>query len=386
VDVVTGMPHYPEWEVWPAYRKRLWTREHVNGVRVSRRWHYVPRSQSAVQRALYEGTFLASSTSPFLPRPDAIIGVTPTLGGAVQARLMAARYRVPYGIIFQDLSGRAAAQSGISGGGRVARVGRASEGWAARGATLVGIIAEGFRPYLTELGVEPGRIRRVRNWTHVGPATLDRDTVRHLLGLSPDQTICLHSGNMGSKQGLENVVECARLASASDPNLHFVLIGDGNQRQTLEQLVARSQLTNVTFLPIQSKELFPSVLSAADILLVNQRGSVTDMSLPGKLTAYFASGTPIVAAVADDSEAAIEIDAARGGLVVDLARPDALMTALRTVASDVDLRARLADAARRWSVERLSPAGVLGEYQRFVEDMLEARPTRHRDHNGCVGE
>jgi glycosyltransferase involved in cell wall biosynthesis len=379
VDVVTGMPHYPEWEVWPDYRKRLWMSERINDVPVRRRWHYVPRSQSALHRALYEGTFLASSTSPLLPRPDAIIGVAPTLGGAVQARLMARRYGVPYGVIFQDLSGRAAEQSGISGGGRVARVVRAAEGWAARGAAQVGIITEGFRPYLLGLGVDPRRIRRIRNWTHVGEPTVDREALRRRLGLPLDKTLCLHSGNMGFKQGLENVVECARLALTTDPSLHFVLIGDGNQRQQLEQLVAQYQLTNWTFLPIQPKELFPSVLAAADILLVNQRGSVKDMSLPGKLTAYFASGTPIVAAVSGESEAAIEISESRAGLVVEPDQPAALLDAIQTVAADSDIGGRLGAAGKQWAAERLSARGVLAEYEHFVADILASPARAGRD-------
>ena len=89
---------------------------------------------------------------------------------------------------------------------------RAAEGWAARGASAVGVIAEGFRPYLESMGVDPARIRRLRNWTHTGEATIERATMRAELGWPDDAMVCLHAGNMGYKQGLENVIEAARLA------------------------------------------------------------------------------------------------------------------------------------------------------------------------------
>ena len=84
-----------------------------------------------MQRAIYEGTFLVSA----LPAAceggvDAVIGIVPSLSGGILARLAATRNRIPYGLLFQDLMGPAAAQSGIAGGSRVAGLTRAAEAWA----------------------------------------------------------------------------------------------------------------------------------------------------------------------------------------------------------------------------------------------------------------
>lgn len=371
VSAITGLPSYPQWQVYDGYRRLLWKRESIDGVDVRRRWHYVPGTQSAIQRGLYEVTFLITGLSLVaLSRPDAVIGVVPSLSGGLLARLAARRFRVPYGLIFQDLVGKAAEQSGVSGGGRVAGAVRAAEGWAARGAAAVGIIAEGFRPYVESLGVEAGRIRRVRNWTHVDAPTMDRAVVRERLGLPQDAIVCLHSGNMGYKQGLENVVECARLAAGSDQRLLFVLVGDGSQRSYLEQLAARYRLPNFCFLPLQPRDLFANVLAAADLLLVNQRDTVSDMSLPGKLTAYFASGRPVVAAVAADSETAREIAASEAGLVVEPGVPDALLSAIEGLVRDWVKCERLGMAGKSYAAEYLSPPAVLSSYEAFVQSLL----------------
>lgn len=373
VTVLAGMPHYPAWRVPPAYAGQKSVVEMRHGVEVRRRSHYVPSTQSALQRGLYEATSLRIAVDAMrMPRPDVVLGVVPSLSGGIVARLAAARFRVPYGLIFQDLVGKAAEQSGVTGGGHVTGVVRAAEGWAARNAAAIGVIAEGFRPYLESLGVDAARIRRVRNWTHVGEATVDRAAMRAQLGWADDAVVCLHAGNMGYKQGLENVVECARLAAQAQSPMLFVLMGDGNQRAALARLAARYRLTNLRFLPLQASETFPSVLAAADVLLINQRASVNDMSLPSKLTSYFASGRPVVAAAAAHSETAREVSWSSGGLVVAPDDPRALLDTLLRVANDAGLRAHLAQSARAWAADKLSESAALHGYEQLLASVLAA--------------
>jgi colanic acid biosynthesis glycosyl transferase WcaI len=375
VTVVTGMPHYPAWRVEEAYAGTLTLREFREGVEVERRWHYVPGRQSALKRGLYEASFLATGLSSLmLPRPHAVLGVVPGLSGGVLARIAAKRFGVPYGLVFQDLMGRAAEQSGMAGA-RVGGVARLAEGWTARGAAAVGVVAEGFRPYLESLGVESDRIRRVRNWMHVGAATVEPAAMREWLGWPQDALVCLHAGNMGQKQGLENVIECARLAAAMMPHALFAFVGDGNQRPMLEALAARHGLANVRFLPLQPEQLFPSVLAAADVLLINQRGSVGDMSLPSKLTSYYAAGRPVIAAAATGSETAREVSHSSGGLVIKSDDPAALLEALMRLENDAGLRAYLVDRARTWAAGELSETAALRSYEQLVAAVLASAPS-----------
>src|SRR6266511_2817986 len=367
VTVLTGVPSYPQWLVYPGYRGMLRRRERLGGVDVRRVRNYVPRTQSVRQRGLYEASFLLGGlTTLTLPKPDAILGVVPALSGGLLARLAARRHDAPYGLVFQDLTGPAATQSGVAGGRRASATISAAEGWAARGATAVGVIAEGFRPYLESLGVEPDRIHRVRNWIHVEEPKLDRVTVRRRLDLPQEAVICLHAGNMGHKQGLSNVVECARMAASVDPRLLFVLMGDGSQRPLLVDLAQRHRLPNLRFLPIQPADLFSNILAAADVLLVNQRGSVTNMSLPGKLTSYFFSGQPVLAAVSAGSETAREIHAAGAGMVVSPDDPRSLLDALLGLAADLERRRQLGRAGIAYARAMLTAGQALAGLESMV--------------------
>ena len=371
VSVVCGRPSYPHWRVHDDYRGLIARRERINDVDVHRRWNFVPRSQSAILRGAYEASYgITGALIPGLGDADAFVGIVPSLSGGVLARMWGTFFRKPYGVLFQDLLGPASAQSGISGGSAVAKAVAKTEGWVARGARRVAVVADGFRSYLHQAGVPDERIMRVRNWTHIPTSTRDRDVVRKEFEWGPDQIVCLHAGNMGYKQALENIVEAARLLEAN-AWIQFVLVGDGSQRQELEDR-ARG-LTNLTFTPLQPDELFADILAAADILLLNQRTTVEDMSLPGKLTSYFASGRPVVAAVAATSESALEILAARAGIVVEPEMPRELADAIQRLTSSPEEMTQLGRCGRLFAETTLAAPAALARLTEFLQEVIEKR-------------
>jgi colanic acid biosynthesis glycosyl transferase WcaI len=149
------------------------------------------------------------------------------------------------------------------------------------------------------------------------------------------------------------------------------LVGDGNTRAALEKDAAR--LNNVQMLSPVDSGLYPSVLAAADVLIINERPSVLDMSMPSKLTSYLAAGRPIVAAVHPDGATAIEIQACGGGVVIPAGQPSALADALvRLVGADQERRT-LGLAARAYSVEHLSRDGARARTIELVESLARDR-------------
>ena len=81
------------------------------------------------------------------------------------------------------------------------------------------------------------------------------------------------------------------------------------------------------------------------MLLVHERSTVRDMSLPSKLTSYFAAGRPVVAMVRRDSATAAELERSGAGMVVDHTHPADLAVALNELQSNPSLRRRLGSAA-----------------------------------------
>lgn len=384
VTVITGFAHYPAWRHEPG-EHRMRAVESRGGVRVIRRRHYVPGSQSAMRRAAYEGTFLVHGALSRPERPDVVFGVIPSLSGGLLARIFAARARAPYGLVFQDLMAPAARQSGIGGGSRVAGATSVLERWATAKARTVAIASDNFRQYLREIGVDESRIFDLPNWSHLGAPTADRAATRDRLGWPPDRSVVLHAGNMGLKQGLEQVVEAARRADALASPVLFVLMGEGSQRAALEAQ-ARG-IERLRFLPFQPESEVPNILEAADVFLVSERATVIDMSLPSKLTSYFAAGRPIVAAVPSDGSTAREILQAGAGVVVPIGDAEALNRAVADLKDDPERASKLGAAGRRYAESALDLTGARARIDRLLEQTLTApagrstrvRPARDRD-------
>ncbi|MFG2639779.1 glycosyltransferase family 4 protein [Streptomyces sp. NPDC048370] len=328
--VLAGMPHYPSWSLDPAYAGAWRRTEERAGVVVHRRRHTVPARQTALKRAAFEASVLAHGllAPPGMSRPHAVLAQMPSLAGGVIGARLAARWRVPYVPVVQDLMGAAAAQSGIRGGDRAAALAARAETYALRRAVLVGVIHETFVDKVAAMGVDRHRIRLVPNWSHVPRPSAPRDETRQRLGWGEGETVVLHSGNMGLKQGLDVLVEAAR----RDPKIRIVLLGDGNQRAHLEQL--GSGIPNLDFMAPVDDDAFPDTLAAADVLAVTQRASVLDMSVPSKLTSYFAAGRPVLASVAAEGGTAQEVLRSGAGVLVPPEDPDALLAEIRRLGED----------------------------------------------------
>lgn len=355
VLVFAGVPHYPHWSVPAAYRRRLRSDERHGSVTVRRLRHSVPSQQSARSRGTYEATFGAHVLAQRVPwRPDVVLAVVPSLFGAASAARLARRAGAPLVVWVQDLMGPATAQSGIAGGGRIARATSGLERWVLRQASGVVVVSGAFVPYVVAAGVQGQRVHVVPNWTHISPSRVDREAVRRRLGWADDEVVALHSGNMGLKQGLENVVKVGRLAESP---VRVVLMGDGNQRAALETL--GRDAPRLSFLPPAPSEEFPKILAAADVLLVNERASAVDMSLPSKLTSYFSAGVPVLAAVPPGGGTAAEVARSGGGVLVAPENPAALLAALLALGASPDERARLGAAGARHAAEHLAAEAAL---------------------------
>lgn len=350
VSVLTGYPHYPQWRIAAGYTGCT-RRELVNGITVKRLRHPVPTRGGVAARSLMELWFGLRAIWSSWFDAEVILAVTPAL---LSTALVVARARLsgrPSVVWVQDIYTLSATQTGLAAriSGLVGRI----ESATLRHADQVVVIHDRFKAFVTTtLGVDPDRVHVVRNWTHLSGEAGHRDEQQRLrLGWGPDQIIVLHAGNMGTKQNLENVVRASQLAAAASSPVRFVLMGDGHRRSALE---AMGPNPNLQFLdPVDSAD-FADTLANADILLVNELPGMTEMSVPSKLTSYFHSGRPVLAAVDAGSVTADEVAAARAGVRVDPDDPASLLASAERLAEDADQLAQLGAAGQEYCRRVLS--------------------------------
>ncbi len=378
VRVLTGYPHYPQWK--RADGAGGFRSEHeIDGVRVRRFNHHVPQRMSWLGRAAMELTFGLQMLTTGWGRPEVVVCVTPPL---LAAAMSAVRGRLTWprpaiGVLLHDSYSRGVAETGAASG-VVARAVGVVESAAIRLADGVGVIHPGFTTDLVDhVGIDPGKVRDVRNWSHVAsPDPCASVAFRRAHGWDADDVVVLHAGNMGVKQGLENVIAAAKLADRNNSRVRFVLLGDGNQRANLE--VAGAGVRNLEFLDPVSEEEFPAALGSADVLLVNERPGVAQMAVPSKLTSYYRSGKPILAATDAVGLTAGELAASGAGVCVPADQPDVLLNEALRLGTDRALAAKLGEAGRRYCGEQLSEEAAMDRYESWIGDLADMRRARRQ--------
>jgi len=363
-------PHYPAWRIYPGYGG--WRRvDNSDGVRVLRLRHYVPRPPRGVRRLLSE---ISLGVRLFLGRwgsPQAVIAISPPLFATA---LVVARIRLsprpPRLIVWvQDLYSLGVAETG-EGGELVHRITKWVEKWTLSAADKVVVIHSRFADFVTsEFGIAPSHLEVVRNWTHLPPsAEIDQTAARTALGWPNNAFLAVHTGNMGIKQGLENVVDAARIADQQGLAVHFILVGEGGERGRLEDYA--QGISRLTFVDPLSDDDYRLALGAADVLLVNEKAGVSAMAMPSKLTAYFDAGRAVVAATDLEGITASEVRMADAGVVVSAGDPTELLRAVIAVRNDPEAAARFAANGRRHRQDVLDERIAMKRWNGLVEKMI----------------
>lgn len=366
VYVTTGLPHYPEWRIADGWESEESLTATSNRVHVTRVRHHVPSVASLRGRLRMEMSFGRRAVVTRAPRPDVVVAITPALVASAMVVARARAQRIPVGLIVQDLYGLGISET-HAGGGLAATSVMRFEAAAFRWATGVAVIHEHFRDSVIAMGIDGRRVSVIRNWSHFDSAgTPDITTAaplqtRRRLGWRDDEIVVLHSGNMGMKQGLENVIEAARVADRRGLPVRFVLVGDGNQRGRLETLAAGVDRVDM-IRPLPDDE-YRNALAAADLLLVNELPGVSGMAVPSKLTTYFAAGRPVIGAVDEHGVTAGEIESSCAGIVVPAGDPAALVEAAYRLASDRERCVELATNGPTYARGVLSVKTAIDEYE-----------------------
>ncbi|WP_246036317.1 glycosyltransferase family 4 protein [Sinomonas susongensis] len=371
VEVLTGYPHYPQWQVAEGY-SGLSSHQIINGVPVRRLRHTVPAVPRTLNRLVMELTFGLHTALRRWPKRDIVLVVSPGLFASAFAVAKARLKGIPVAIWIQDLYSRGLEETG--GSATATKAVKWIESKILRSCSGITVIHGRFRDYVVdELEVSRENVDVIRNWTHIQhDSVFDREAVRSRLGWSSEETIALHAGNMGVKQGLENVVEAARLADAFDSRVRFVLLGDGNRREALH--VAGEGIRSLSFVKPLSDREYSEALRAADVLIVNERPELREMSVPSKLTSYFATGLPIVASTHPESATADEIRASDAGILVDPQRPSALLRGVERLRDNPAEAEALGSRGPIYAERVLSESAAIGAYSSWLASLSTGVP------------
>ncbi len=379
VHVVTAFPYYPEWRTWKEYRGRITQLEFRNGVEIRRVRHFIPwRASSLVQRLLHDFSFtIAALVAGLAAGPcDVIYCSCPPPVLALAAYIVSRIRGIPYTIKLTDLASDAALATGILRDGILMRCARAIENFAYRHAQTVVCLCDAFRTRLAYDGLAPDHLRRIPDWGDteaIRPVPSD-GSFRLANGIPPQQFVMLHTGNMGKKQDLLNIVRAAEF-TRDNLNLRWVIVGEGEERTRVEVAVRAANLSNLLILPLQPAACLCQVYAGADVLVLNQKAAVKDAVIPSKLLTYMAAGKAVLCAANPDSEASRLVREAQCGEVIRPEDPRALADGALALLANRARRHEMGSNGRTYAELNYSKAEVLRLYDHFFASFSPTPPS-----------
>ncbi|MFQ6616374.1 MAG: glycosyltransferase family 4 protein [Fidelibacterota bacterium] len=345
VSVITGFPNYPTGLVPEHYRGKVHMREVRDRVEVIRTWVYASSHRTSFGRLANYFSFVISSViAVFRLRGefDVLVASSPPLVIGVPARIVSRRYRIPLVFDVRDIWPDVAVDAGaFKPNNPMIRLGRKLARYLYAISDHITPVTEIKRKKLIAEGVREDKITVVPNgvdFDRLNQSEAHQWTERlHLR----DHFVVIYTGLIGIAQGVGIIVEAAG-ELRDNPRIHFLIVGDGVEREHLMGRCTSLGLDNVTFISSQPRTEIPSLLASADLAVVPLVSEDLVDAVPSKLMEAWACRRPVLVAAA--GEAAELVETAGGGVVVPPGEPVRLARAVEDLFGN---RAALERCAKR---------------------------------------
>jgi glycosyltransferase involved in cell wall biosynthesis len=236
--------------------------------------------------------------------------------------------------------------------------------------TRVVAVSNEVKQRLLKAGVHGEDIHLVRNGIELGPFDDAVSSLRD--NLPPDRTHVVGLvGRLSWEKGIDIFLRAAARVLGEFPNARFVVVGEGPDKDKLEQLVDELNIRgNVSMLG--HRDDMPSVYASLDVMVSSSRQE----GLPMAILEGMASSLPLVATAV--GEVPTVVLNGRTGVLVPAEDVDSLTAEILKLLRDPAVRTRLGVAARQRVEEEYSSARMTTDYLRVYAEAIEA--VKGREH------
>jgi glycosyltransferase involved in cell wall biosynthesis len=241
-------------------------------------------------------------------------------------------------------------------------------------AQLIVVVAPAFRDHLIRYWrIPPEKIAVVENGVETDlftPApTAANDLLRQKLGVA-GKFLVTYIGTMGNAHGLETLLDAAAQLRQENPDVQFLLIGEGAEKARIKSLAESRGLDNLRFLDQQPRETIPAFISASDACLVLlKKTEVFKTVIPTKMLEFMSCARPVILGV--DGQARQIVEEAGAGLVIEPENSAALAQAINRLAASRELRESLGQKGREYILRNFSRREMAQKYIDILKRLTE---------------
>lgn len=382
VSVLTGFPNHPTGvvpEAWKPRLRRLIYNEKAGDVDIFRTWLWPLPNRKPHERMRNYASFCISAAlrGLTLPRPDIVVGSSPQLLVALAAWWIAFVRRIPFVFEVRDLWPESLTAVGVGGEHSLLHRSLATIAkFLYEHADRIVVVTPAFKDHLIHRwNVPPEKIVIVENGVEtemfLPSAPEVRAALRHELGADSNFIVC-YIGTMGMAHGLETLLGAASTFRQQQPDVLFLLIGEGAEKERIKSLAHSLSLTNVRILDQQPRERIPAFIAASDACLVLlKKADIFKTVIPTKMLEFMSCASPVILGV--DGQAREIVEEANAGIAIEPESDGALVEAIRSLEADRGMTRELGQKGREYILQNFSRARTAEKYINVLQPLIRKR-------------
>jgi len=380
VSVLTGFPNHPTGVVPPEWRprlRRLIYREKFSGANIYRTWLWPLPNRKSHERMRNYASFCISAAlrGLTLPRPDVVIASSPQLLVGLSGWWLGFIRDIPLVFEVRDLWPESLIAVGAADAHSLLhRTLAAISKFLYRRSQRIVVVSPAFKQHLIEhCRVPAEKIDIVENGVETdlfAPAPESVVTkVRQSFSLE-SKFVVSYIGTIGNAHGLETLLDAAAQLK-NNPEVIFLIVGEGAEKDRIKALALSRSLTNVRFLDQQAREDIPAFISASDACLVLlKKDDVFKTVIPTKMLEFMSCARPVILAV--EGQARDIVEEAGAGLIIPPENSAELTHAVEKLSADPQLGKTLGGKGREYIVQKFSRKQTAQKYIAVLENVIAA--------------
>jgi colanic acid biosynthesis glycosyl transferase WcaI len=376
VTVLTGFPNHPNGVVPAEYKaalRRLVAKEKFAGASVVRSWLLPFPNRKAYERILNYSSFFASATitGMFLGRPEAVVSTSPQILVALAGWWIARCKRVPFVFEVRDLWPESLAAVGMGSYGSLLYRSLAKiAGFLYRRSDHIVVVTPAFKDHLVRRWHVPAeKISIIQNGVETEMfSPRNADSLLRSQLVPEGKFLVSYIGTIGMAHGLDTLIGAAAKLQTAAPQVEFLLVGEGADRERICALANSRGLTNLHFAGPQPRERIPAYIAASDACLVLlKRADVFETVIPTKMLEFMSCGRPVVLGL--EGQARKMVENAAAGIWIMPESAEELAKAILHLESNRGLARQLGVNGRNYVLQHLSRKQTAAEYIALLEEL-----------------
>ena len=372
ITVITGVPNFPKGKTFKGYKNKIFQTENIEGINVFRVWTFISANKGFFLRIIDYVSFMVSSFICGLvtKKHDIVIATSPQFFTAISGWLISFFKRTPFILEIRDLWPESIVAVGAMKNNIIIKLLYQIAHFLYRRADVIVCVTNSFKDDLIAKNIDANKIVVVENGIKIEKLIKPNKTVEQVAieyELDKNDFIISFIGTIGMAHGLDIIINAAK--KINDKAIKFFIMGDGAQKENLEEKIKINRLENVK---IVSSKSWQEIININQIISVNlihlMKSDEFKKVIPSKIFDSMAMKKPIILGV--DGESKNLLNKSKSGLSIIPENEDSLIESIQILKNDKDLLSLFGKNGYNFVINRYNRSKLAHKMLKFISKKI----------------